>query len=272
MECAVGGNIWVRAVVLVLKVTHRTSVARKLWKEAAPGRSKPKMGTLFITSFFLLGIIIFALYLRHNASSSDDSAGHALPPYGRFAGLFGDRAEIQQSKDEGVSDAELAETRARLLGLAELGQRESLDEAHASGDAELYEEVLNKLVSYASHSDKSLLALVSYITRTESLRVNRRLAEALMESWQKAPARAATAKMLHIVALADDASLYRQAVEIALRLWREGRVPDLTSTELRALADGEYWVLTTGSRNSGAGFMLKRTLAHMRRELEEGAR
>ena len=229
---------------------------------------KPNMGTLFITSFFLLGIIIFALYLRHNASSSDDSAGHVLPPYGRFGGLFGVNSETRRPAIEAASEAEDAERRASLLARAAAGERETLDEAHASGDAQLYEEVLNALVLSVSQSDAALLALVSHITRAESLRVNRGLAEALMLSWQKSPGRAATAKMLHTVALADDASLYQKAVELAWQFWRAGRVQGLTAVELRTLADGEYWVLSSHSRSSGAGFLLKRTLAHLRREVE----
>jgi hypothetical protein len=251
-----------------LKVTHGEGAARMQTKEAARGVPKPDMATLFITSFFLLGIIIFALYLRHNASSSDDSAGHALPPYGRFAGLFADHSETRSSPaDKAAADALNAERRAGLLARAAEGERETLFEAHESGDAKLYDDVLDALVSSVSDSDAKLLSLVSDITRAESLRVNRNLAEALMLNWQKSPGRAATAKMLHLVALADDAALYQKAVELAVQFWREGRVQDLSATELRALADGEYWVLSSQSRSSGAGFLLKRTLGHVRREL-----
>ncbi|HEV7860977.1 MAG TPA: hypothetical protein VGO91_20325 [Pyrinomonadaceae bacterium] len=253
----------------MLKVTHGGKRGPDA-KEVARGVQKPNMGTLFITSFFLLGIIIFALYLRHNASSSsDDSAGHALPPDGRFGGLFGVHSETPSPDDKAAPDVEDAERRASLLARAASGERETLDEALSSGDAKLYDEVLNALVLSVSESDAGLLALVSYITRAESLRVNRGLAEALMLNWQKSPGRAATAKMLHLVALADDASLYQRAVELALQFWRAGRVQDLSAAELRALADGEYWVLTSHSRSSGAGFLLKRMLAHLRRELED---
>jgi hypothetical protein len=225
------------------------------------------MGTLFITSFFLLGIIIFVLYLRQSASSSDDSAGHVLPPERRFGGLFADGPASGARTNQAISDVESAGKRAALLARATEGERVTLEEAHASGDAGLYEEVLDKLVQGAAQSDAKLLALVSYITRTETLCVNRKLAEALMESWQRAPGRAATAKMLHLVALADDASLYQRAVELAWQFWREGRVQEMSAEELRALADGEYWVLSSRSRSSGAGFMLKRTLSRLRREL-----
>jgi hypothetical protein len=77
---------------------------------------------------------------------------------------------------------------------------------------------------------------------------------------------------LHLTALADDADLYRSTVEMALDLWRQGLLPNVTSAELRALFDGEFWVLSAKSRNSGAGFILKRTLANARRELETAVR
>lgn len=227
------------------------------------------MGTLFITSLvLLLGIIIFAIYRRQQAASSEELTKQALPPFGRFNGLFGDGAEGLLQTSESEPDAVSVEMRAQLLARAAKGERETLPDAQAQGDSGLYEEVLNRLVEEASRSDKALLALVSYVTRHEGLRVNLKLAEALMANWQAAPARAATAKMLHLVALADDAGLYRRAIELALEYWRAGRIEGLTAQELRTLAEGEYWVLTSQARSSGAGFVLKRTLARLRRELE----
>lgn len=230
------------------------------------------MGTLFITSFFLLGIIILAIYLRQQASSTDGLEKQALPPAERFGGLFGDRTLRDAPEGAaGESDAESTERRARLLSRAAEGHLETLTEAQASPAPGLYEEVLDALVERASGSDKKLLALVSYVTRQGGLRVNRKLAEAVLESWRAAPTRPATAKMLHIVALADDAALLQAAVELALESVRDGRIENLAVEELYALASGEYWLLTSASRSSGAGFMLKRTLASLRREVESAA-
>jgi hypothetical protein len=51
-------------------------------------------------------------------------------------------------------------------------------------------------------------------------------------------------------------------------MWRDAKLGDISAVELRALFDGEFWVLSSRSRSSGAGFVLKRTLDGARRELE----
>jgi hypothetical protein len=89
-----------------------------------------------------------------------------------------------------------------------------------------------------------------------------------MHSWRLTPDRNSTAKMLHISALSDNAKCYSDAVELALGFWREGKIPDLSATEFQALLTGEFWVLSSGTRSSGAGFLVKRTLSSARRELE----
>ena len=78
--------------------------------------------------------------------------------------------------------------------------------------------------------------------------------------------------MLHIAALADVAEIYQGAVEFALQFWRGNRIPGLSPIELQSLFDGEFWVLSSDTRRSGSGFILKRTLASARRELEGAAR
>jgi hypothetical protein len=112
---------------------------------------------------------------------------------------------------------------------------------------------------------------MSYVTQND-LPGNRSLAEAVIASWQQAPDRSGTAKALHFAALSDDPAVFREAVESALQLWREAKLSDISAIELRALFDGEFWVLSSRSRSSGAGFVLKRTLEDARRELEAAAR
>lgn len=93
------------------------------------------------------------------------------------------------------------------------------------------------------------------------------LALQFIESWQQSPDRASTAKMLHLAALSDDAMTYHDAVEAALRVWQNGGIPDLTAVELQALLNGEFWLLSSTERSSGAGFLLKRTLSEAKRVL-----
>jgi len=121
-------------------------------------------------------------------------------------------------------------------------------------------------VSYKAESNSQLLSLVSKV-RQHELPVNEALAASLIEFWQKSPDRSSTAKMLHIAALSDNAEVFKTAVELALRFWREGKLADVSAIELQALFQGEFWVLSSGTRTSGAGFVLKRILASARNEL-----
>ena len=94
------------------------------------------------------------------------------------------------------------------------------------------------------------------------------LAEEFIAAWQLSPDRVSTAKMLHLAALADDADLFRTAVETTLSVWQRGSVPDLSAAELQTLFNSEFWILSSGTRSSGAGFVLKRTLSRAKRDLE----
>lgn len=230
------------------------------------------MVTVLVTSFLLLAAISYAFYCRQRASSKEDAADRSLmPPPTRFGGLFGGDAAVEATRAPRSSHAKTngitSEMRAGLRERAAQGDKAALLDAAA--DPALYDQLLDALVEQAD-SEKKLLALVSFVTRHDPLlRVNRRLAEAFIDSWRTAatPDRSSTAKMLHIAARADDAALYRHAVETALQFWRERRIKNLSAEELHMLAESEYWLLSAGVRSSGAGFVLKRKLAGLRREL-----
>ena len=98
--------------------------------------------------------------------------------------------------------------------------------------------------------------------------VDKALVQQSIEHWQKSPDRNSTAKMLHAAALSDDAEAYQTAVEAVLRSWRESKLRDISAVELQSLINGEFWVLSSGARSSGAGFVLKRTLSIANRELQ----
>jgi len=89
-----------------------------------------------------------------------------------------------------------------------------------------------------------------------------------IKAFQESPNRNSTANLLHITAVADDAKNYGRAVELILLSWRDGSLSDLSARELQSLFNSEYWVLSSRSRTSGAGFVLKETLAGANRELE----
>jgi MoxR-like ATPase len=153
-----------------------------------------------------------------------------------------------------------------LLAHASEGDKSTLKKASDLRSRAIYDEVLTALVN-SSHSDEQILSLASHVTRNQ-WPGNKALAAAIINSWQKTPDRSSTAKMLHIAALSDDAETYRKAVELALRAWRDGKLRDLPALELNALLAGEFWTLSSATRSSGAGFVLKRSLASARRELE----
>lgn len=88
-----------------------------------------------------------------------------------------------------------------------------------------------------------------------------------IKAFQESPTRITTTNLLHIAALADDAKNYGRAIELVLMSWRDGTLSGLSARELQALFNSEYWVLSSRTRTSGAGFVLKETLSSANREL-----
>ena len=220
------------------------------------------MVILFLISLVIISIVGIGLYLLQRSAAP--KAEPVLPPPPDLRGLFAEDPLTTMSNNNSpvLSDEE----RAALVSRARSGERSVLAEVSATGDARLYDELLEELVRVAD-SDAKLLALMSYVG-TQALRVNTALASAILSSWRKSPDRSRTSKALHFAALSDDAKLYNEAVEETLEFWRAGKLTDVSAIELRALFDGEFWVLSSRTRSSGAGFVLKRTLDSARRELE----
>jgi hypothetical protein len=221
------------------------------------------MVILFITALAIILIAGIGIYFLQK--SRPKASAHLLPPPPDLHGLFEERAMSRESQNQLNATAQ-GEERSRLLKLAKQGERSALDQAHATGEADLYGQVLSELVTQAETESK-LLSLASHVARNE-LPVNAALAKAMIASWKAAPDRNRTAKALHFAALSDDAALYEESIEDALQLWREGKLADVMPAELRSLFEGEFWILSSRSRSSGAGFVLKQTLANARRELE----
>jgi hypothetical protein len=223
------------------------------------------MVTFLITSFFILAFLAVAIYFWQKPAASTEAEA-LRPPPGR--GLFIDGTPEGQALALAAAASETSANavrqRAELLERARGGDKSTLLDANNTED-DLFEEALNLLIAGAD-SDPKLLALVSYVTRRE-LSVSKGLAERVIESYKTAPDRGSTAKMLHVAALSDDAAIYQNAAETALRFWREQRLPQISGSELRSILEGEFWILSAPTRNSGAGFLLKRTLASARREL-----
>jgi len=229
------------------------------------------MVALLFTAVFIVGLLAIVLYFW--APRAHRSEQNLLPPLQSLRGLFSDENGIESAAlpaAESEREAERESADIHLRERAKAGDKSALNEAYALGDQRFYNELLDQFTA-AVDRNATLLSLVSYITRNE-LPINRKLAEAVITTWRNSPDRSSTATTLHLTALADDANLYRDTVETALQLWQQGLLPNVSAAELKALFDGEFWVLSAPTRNSGEGFVLKRTLANVRRELETAMR
>lgn len=215
------------------------------------------MVTLLFTSVFILGLIVIAVYFRQKAANASQAMELPLPPQPP-AGLF---SNFQPAQLPPTTE----EPRTALLELAKTGDKKALHDAYAINDRALYDEVLNTLVAQI-HTEAQLLSLVSHVTRNE-LPVNKTLAQKSIDYWKGTLDRSSTAKLLHVAALSDNAETYGQAVEVVLNAWRGGKLQDVSAVELQSLFNGEFWLLSSNTRSSGAGFVLKRTLSTAKREL-----
>ncbi len=224
------------------------------------------MTALYIIAILILALTTFALY-RSKRSSPTRENQVSLPPI-RYGGLFGafDASDDGQSRDALSETAEERERRASSLReRASEGDFEALLDARQGGDEELYDELLETLLTRVSASEEATRSLASFVRENEGLRASARLVEALLRILERSPdMRVLTPEVLHVAALSGDASVYEKTVVAVLRLWRERRIA-LPAGDLRSLIESHYWMLAPEARSSGAGFVLKQTLADARR-------
>ncbi|MGB8510123.1 MAG: hypothetical protein WCD76_17220 [Pyrinomonadaceae bacterium] len=228
------------------------------------------MSAILIISIFLLVLASFAVF-RRKRSSSQEEPGQFPPVRGR--GLFEVSNTVSASDEEAsASRAEFAAARETALReRAAAGDFETLRDASLTRNTGLYVEVLETLTRQA-HAPETVRALCDFIARSGELRASVPLAEKLLDDWKQAPSRISTAGLLHIAALSDDASVFERVITTVYDFWGAGRVHGLTGSELRALIESEYWVLSPAAKSSGAGFVLKEKLAEVRRLLSVEAR
>jgi hypothetical protein len=232
------------------------------------------VSAILIISIFLLFVASFSL-IRSKRSQSQDEAGR-LPPEPQYRGLFGERHqnnsdEVKTAAAEAARNA-AAERRASLRARASAGELAALLDAREEGEAALYRELLDLLVERAASDPLTLWELSGFIIRSEVLRASPLLTERLLESWREGATLSSTAGLLRIAALSDDAKTFERAVEEIFRVWDEERLPDISASDLSALFESEYWLLSSDAKRSGAGFVLKGTLNELRRRLLESAR
>ena len=212
------------------------------------------MVTFLITFLFTFVILAVAVYFWQKPAAPTTQPVLPPPP---------ERSLFQSS--HAIEQPALLPTeplnRAEILARAQAGDRSVLVDAVA--DPALYNDSLSALSDSAD--SRRLLSLASFISQN-ALPITNPFAKRFIESNAAGADRGALAKILHIAALTDDAETYAFAVEAAMLIWRENK-QSISSEELSTLLESEFWVLSSESRSSGAGFVLKQTLADARREL-----
>ncbi len=226
------------------------------------------MNTILIISILLLAAT--AIALRYFSRKPEHEVEPRRLETPQFSGLFDNQFDNQFDNGETaklLAQAEADERRTELLRRAAEGDFETLAEAYELDDADLYRLTLDSLTSRAIVNGDDLVAFASRITRSGKLRANAALADALVERLKGFPDKRLLIETLSIAALSDDAAAYQRAIEAAVSMWRLGKLQDVPAEALSQLIESHYWTLAPGARESGAGFLLKRTLVEVRREL-----
>lgn len=205
----------------------------------------------------------FSLYSLKSARSR--KAVDWQLPKPAFDGLF-PASDVVSATDQSMVESP-AYRRAKLLDRARGGDLETLSDASAAGDPQLYQDVLSALIESASNNHEAMGALVSHITARGDLRANKRLAEHVIEEWKANPDAASTGEMAHVAALSDDAATYESAVDLIASYWKAGRLPQLSAEQVIEIVESQYWILSHDARHGGEGFPLKIKFVKLRREL-----
>jgi hypothetical protein len=220
---------------------------------------------LFIIAFALFAATAYTLYRRRHESSDYPAqlGTRPEPPRSLFDAPEADKEHGRLLAAQ--ASAAAVERKATLLERAAAGDLTALAEARRiDKDPALYAFVLDALLDRAADSETNLHALASYISAEADLRGSPRLCAAYTKHWREHPDRPRTAQLLHLAALADDASVFERAVVAATEAFRAGRLTGIRGEELSALIESEYWVLSSDARRTGAGFALKQHLTALR--------
>lgn len=224
--------------------------------------------------FFVLPFIAVAIYalLQWSRQPSFEQTS-SFPEQRTFDGLFAEQRE-EDARALAKAEAELRaeEERAALLARAWVGDETALDDAHATGNRELYDEVLEAIVAQAEGDAELHRAIAEYIVDSGGLRSTPAFAAMMIGQFQRRLDQRSLADMLYLAALSDDASVYERAVEAARERFRQGRLARLSPRDFIATVESAYWLISAETRYSGSGFTLKQLIAGVRRELAAATR
>src|SRR6266576_5573002 len=112
------------------------------------------MVSLFITALAILFLVGIGLYFWQK--SAPDNSERVLPPNADFRGLFGEDSSSNDQERKRLAIAEHQQEADLLIDRARNDDRATLGEANKTGDADLYDRVLNEFVQGVT-SDANLL-------------------------------------------------------------------------------------------------------------------
>jgi hypothetical protein len=229
------------------------------------------MDTILFISIFLLASVAFALHRRKRRMRPKEP--DFFPEPSGFDGLFAEQhAEEMKLLAQAEAERRLQEERRRLLGRAAEGDKTALDEAREYGDDSFYREVSQTLVAQAEGDGEALRSIAEHIVGGRELRPTGEFAAMMIERWSEAPGQLSFVGALHLAALSDDAAVFRRAAEVALRHFGEGRLPRVSAENFLETVESAYWLIDAEVRSSGSGFLLKRVIVDVRRELAAAPR
>lgn len=229
------------------------------------------MDTILIISVFLLAVTAFALH-RWNRQPPPKGP-NTFPETRSFDGLFAEQqAEEMKLLAQAEAELRVEEERQRLLQRAAQGDETALYEAHNLGDAAVYRGVLQTLVAQADSKEEMLRSIAEYIVDSRVLRSSSEFATTMISQWSRSLDQRSFVDMLYLAALSDDVAIFKRAVEVSLKRFSEGRLPQVSAKAFLATVESAYWLVATEVRYSGSGFLLKQLIADVRRELAAAPR
>jgi hypothetical protein len=224
------------------------------------------MNLIILISILSLAVLILALIKLNRRRLPISESNPAKIP--QFEGLFAEQREAEARLLEKIeADQRRAEERERMIQRASEGDRQVLDEAHQQADVVFYNEVLNRLVERSSEDDKELSAIAEYLVESRFLRSTAGFNQKIRERWGDSLNSQSLYRLLYLSALSNDAGDFVKALETALNQWRRGRLQAVSGEEFLAMVESCYWLIASEIRASGSGFVIKRAIVELHREL-----
>jgi hypothetical protein len=229
------------------------------------------MIAIIFISILLLVVTTLLLGYRSRRLTKGNRSKELAPR--DYDGLFAEeRAIAARELAEAEANLRIEQARAQLIGRAAMGDRTALDDAHGGGDKELYREALRALIARIEGEPQQMASLARYIIDSRRLRSTADFARMMIDIWSQTPDQKYLVEMIYFSALSDDAQVFQHAVELALRQWHEGELRDVSAKDFLSVVESAYWLITAEVRNSGSGFLIKKVIVDLRRELAAPSR